>query len=254
MAELDELDQLVEQGKEHIESTAEGTLLTVILDRSGSMRSLTDETILGFNTLMEDQKKEPGKAWVTLIIFDDLVEMVYEAKPLEDVPVLDSSVYFARGSTALYDAQGYAITKTQEYLDGLAESERPGAVLVVTVTDGGNNIHNDWSSQRVKDLIDAKQEKDSWDFVYTGANQDSFAVTKDIGIMKGATMDYAASAAGTQANYEKLSAGIRGYRGRTSRMAAGGQSVNSMASSGEDFFMAAEAEEKRRPIDPNDAP
>lgn len=223
---MDELDELVQQGKDHVETVTEGTLISIILDKSGSMKSVMQDTIDGFNKLIEDQKKEPGKAWVSLTLFDTAVHVEYVALPIDQVPQLTSKTYNPSGGTALLDAQGITIEATEKYLAGLADTERPENILIVTMTDGGENSSQDYTTEKLKALIDAKQEADDWDFAYTGANQDSFAVASTMGYSKNMTMDYAAGAAGSTLN--TLSSSMSAYRSMSPssrrKRYAGGQS------------------------------
>lgn len=249
---MEELDTLVQQGKDHIDSTAEGTLISIVLDQSGSMQAVVKETIDGFNKLIFDQKKEPGKAWVTLTLFDTNVTVVYTAKPIDEVKPLDNSTYKPSGGTALLDAQGITIQRTKEWMESLPENERPGNVLFVTMTDGGENSSVDFSAEDVKKLIDAHQEADEWDFAYTGANQDSFRVAAAMGIRGGFTSNYAGTAEGTSKSFAGMSNSISSYR------SASAQGVKT-----ENFFdptqskatgQPGEFDSPKKPVDPKPKP
>lgn len=207
----DELDVLIEKVDEVIDSVVGGTLVSVVLDRSGSMSGVAVDTIKGFNKLIEDQKQQPGKCWVSLTLFDTEVEIIYTGLPIEQVPLLTQDVYNCRGMTALLDAQGLTVEATEKHLDSLDIKDRPSSVLFVTMTDGGENSSREYTQETLKKTISQKQEGDGWDFVYTGANQDSFGVAKSLGYAPSMVVNYAASQAGE--TLTALSSSVSMYRG-----------------------------------------
>jgi hypothetical protein len=149
-----------------------------LLDVSGSMESCWDDTIGGFNTFLADQKAMGGT--LTLILFDHEYQLLYECKPIDDVPPLTRETYKPRGSTALLDAIGRAIkeVKTQTI---------PSFIIL---TDGYENASKKYTKAHIKDLISERQTKDGWTFAYLGANQDAFAEAGSLGIAPGCTMNY----------------------------------------------------------------
>src|SRR6185437_887189 len=112
------------------------TDITIVLDRSGSMEVIADDTVGGFNQFLKEQKKVPGKALLTLVQFDHEYQFVHQAVPIGSVPLLTRKTYVPRGSTALLDAIGRAINETGQRLAALPEPERPGNVIVMILTDG----------------------------------------------------------------------------------------------------------------------
>ena len=171
-----------------------------ILDRSGSMENLEKATIDGYNEFIKKQKAEgPGK--VTLAIFDDQYDLVYEQLSLKKVPKLKKDVYYARGMTALRDAIGRTITAVNErYKNG----KRPDKTLVFIVTDGYENASTEFTQKQIKKMI-KKRTKDGWEFFFMGANVDYFAVGRNHGISNSHIANYPYSKKGTMDVYSSAS-------------------------------------------------
>ena len=151
-----------------------------LLDCSGSMESCWDDTIGGFNSFVNDQKQFGGT--LTLIQFDHEYQLNYENKPIEDVEPLTRETFKPRGSTALLDAIGRAIK----------EIHTKTIPTYVILTDGHENASKKYTKVHIKDIIEERQ-KDGWQFVYLGANQDAFAEAGSIGIAPCCTMNYDAN-------------------------------------------------------------
>ena len=185
------------------------TEIVFIIDRSGSMSTIKTDMEGGFRSFIADQRKLPGECVVSLYQFDTLYEPVFENVDVQKVPeyTLDP-----RGMTALLDAIGRTINDVGSRLSKLSEDERPGKVVVVIITDGQENSSREFTSERVKDMIEHQRSKFSWQFAFLGANIDSFSVGASLGINAASTMDYAASSAGTQAMYGTLARSIGSYR------------------------------------------
>jgi len=158
--------------------------IVFILDRSGSMHNVVEDTIGGYNGYLEQQKGKNVK--VTTVLFDDKYEVINCREKIENVKKLDNETYFVRGCTALYDAIG----KTIDYMD----SEKTKKVLFVITTDGLENASKIYNREQVKELIDGHKH---WEFIYLGANIDSYAEGAKIGIKQD-----------NIANYKKSSKGI----------------------------------------------
>lgn len=188
------------------------TDITIILDRSGSMASIADDTIGGFNSFIEDQRKEPSPATVSLIQFDDKYEPNYEGVPLSDVAPLTRETFVPRGLTALNDAVGRTVIATGERLAAMPESERPDKVVCVIITDGQENRSVEYSAARVKALIEEQTAKYGWLFVYLGANVNAFAESAKLGISAANAANYAANAGGVNAVYSVASSSLRSVR------------------------------------------
>lgn len=188
------------------------TEIVFLLDRSGSMSHLTDDTIGGFNSFIEKQKSESGEAKLTTVLFDDKYELVHNGEPIENVKPLNKDVYFPRGTTALYDAVGKAINDVGRRLAATPEGDRPSKVIVVITTDGHENASREFTAYQVKSMIEHQTEKYSWEFIFLGANIDSAKAGANIGIKADRSFDYTASAKGTSNLYCAVSTSVSDYR------------------------------------------
>jgi len=175
--------------------------IVYILDRSGSMSSVRQETIDGFNKYVEAQKKNPWKTTMSLILFDDQYDVLYEELPIQDVELLNDNTFIPRGSTALYDAIGKTINTLGEKISQSGEKNK--AILVVIQTDGEENASREYDSKSIKTCIDEKTQN-SWEFVYLGANQNVFLAASTLGIKKSNLVHYANSKVSVNKTYENL--------------------------------------------------
>jgi hypothetical protein len=166
------------------------THVSIVLDRSGSMSSCEDVTREGFNTFVTKQQKEKGEATVSLVQFDDQYEVNYEFKNLQDVPLLTKTTYTPRGMTALLDAIGKTINSTGKRLAQMEEKDRPSKVLFVIQTDGFENNSNEFTREKIFEMIKHQREKYQWGFVFLGANQDAIATATSYGISANSAMSY----------------------------------------------------------------
>ena len=188
------------------------TELVFILDRSGSMSGLEDETIGGFNSLIEKQKKEKGDALVSVVLFDHVNEVIYDRVPVEKVKTMTREEYYPRGCTALLDAVGMAIHHIGNVHKYVPDEMRPEKTLFVITTDGLENASREYTYSKVKKMISLEQEKYNWEFLFLGANIDAADEAESFGISRNHAVDYCADAAGTALNYEVLSDTIAEYR------------------------------------------
>src|SRR5712692_4198298 len=142
--------------------------ITIVLDRSGSMSAVRDATVSGFNEFMEGQKAVPGDARITLIQFDtqDPYELVFDRKPIKEIPKLTVEMYVPRGGTPLHDALGRAIDDLGAKLSKEAEGERPGKVVMVVMTDGLENSSKEYTAPRLAEMIEHQRETYKWQFVF----------------------------------------------------------------------------------------
>jgi len=193
------------------------TQITFVLDSSGSMSAIEEDTKGGFNTFLRDQRDEPGTATVTLYDFNTNVKLVYEEYPIEDAPKLDNENYTPGGSTALHDAIYRAVTETAERIDGVEPAERPDNVIVVVLTDGKENA-SETHQERVREQVKVRREEHSWEFLFIGANQDAALTAESMGIDADKSLNMAHSGEGAQAAYESTSEQVREARqtGQTS--------------------------------------
>lgn len=187
------------------------THIVILLDKSGSMKKLINDTVGGFNTLLEDQKKEKGKATVSLYHFNGGCRNVYSFVDINEVAELTEDNYKPLGSTALYDALNQAINETGNELNRLSESQRPSKVLVISITDGEENASST-SSYTVKSQIEHQTNRYNWEFVFVGANQDAVLNARKIGIAASNAFTYDFSPIGTKSAFEAISNVTASYR------------------------------------------
>ena len=181
------------------------TELVFILDRSGSMGGLEKDTIGGFNSLIEKQRKEPGCTLVSTVLFDNECEVIHDRLPLEHVPQLTEKEYFVRGCTALLDAVGGAIHHIANIHKYARREDVPDKTLFVITTDGMENASRRYSYDRVRSMIEKEKEKYGWEFLFLGANIDAAAEAKRFGIDESRAANYHCDEKGTALNYEVLS-------------------------------------------------
>jgi uncharacterized protein YegL len=181
------------------------TELVFILDRSGSMSGLESDTIGGYNAMLEKQKKEPGKANITTVLFDDSYELLHDRINLRGVAPITDKEYFVRGTTALLDAVGRTINKIGNVQKHTAEDERAEHVMFVITTDGLENASREFGYERVRHLIEHQKSKYGWEFIFLGANIDAIATAERFGISKDRATNYHADSEGTLLNYEVIS-------------------------------------------------
>lgn len=192
----------------------EKTHIICVLDRSGSMASIINDSIGGFNTFLKEQKKLPDKATITVALFDDKYDLLYDNIDINKAEELTNNVWIPRGTTALYDAIGKTINTEKQNLARLGD-EAPSKVLVCIVTDGQENASHEYKLQDIKNLI-KKCENDDWNFLYLAANQDAFAVGNSFGVSRGNTINYMATTDGVAFMSATLSASAGAYRGMSS--------------------------------------
>lgn len=187
-------------------------LIVVILDRSGSMQSIKDDMIGGFKHFIDEQKALPGTCEVSLYQFDDQYGVVYEQKPIKDTPAL---VLEPRGYTALWDALGRTIVNVGIQLSKLSEDQRPGAMVVLIITDGQENASHEFTADRVRDMVKVQETDYKWKFAYLGAAASSFTDAQQLGIK--AAVQYAATPDGVNQLYASTSNAVGSYRGAVQR-------------------------------------
>lgn len=190
----------------------DATEIVVVMDKSGSMASIRDDAIGGFNTFVEDQKKEPGEANLTLVLFDTSYSIPYSGKPIKGVELLDENTYRPGGGTALLDALGRGITETGKRLDDMDEAVRPDKVICVVITDGEENSSREHKKEQIAEMVKHQEEKYGWAFIYLGANVDAMNEARGIGIRQDCAVNFAANSIGTRSAYAGTSEAVKGYR------------------------------------------
>lgn len=188
------------------------TEIVFILDRSGSMMPLTNDTIGGFNAFIEKQKNEPGEARLTTVLFDDQYEILHNGINIKNVEPMAKNQYWARGSTAMYDAIGKTINEVGIRLSDTPEDDRPGKVVFVITTDGMENASREFTQEMVKEMIQHQTEKYSWEFIFLGANIDAKETAKSIGIVGEMGAEYIPTSAGLSSMYCAVDAAVSSVR------------------------------------------
>lgn len=188
------------------------TELVFILDRSGSMAGLENDTIGGFNAMIQKQKKEDGKAYVSTILFDNVSEVLHDRIELNKVPKMTAKDYTVRGCTALIDAIGGAIRHIGNIHKYARPEDVPAHTMFIITTDGQENASQSYSSDEVKKMIERQKGKYGWEFLFIGANIDAVETAARFGIERNRAVNYNADKKGTQVLYETLSAPISAMR------------------------------------------
>lgn len=188
------------------------TELVFIIDRSGSMHGLEKDTIGGFNSMMEKQKKEAGEAWVTTVLFDTESRMIHDRLPLGSVNPMTEREYSTGGCTALLDTLGSTIHHIGMIHKYAKPEDRPEKTLFVIITDGLENASRRYSYERVRSMIEKEKNKYGWEFIFLGANIDAAAEAKRFGIDEDRSVRYNCDSAGTALNYEVISDAVCAVR------------------------------------------
>lgn len=181
------------------------TELVFILDRSGSMSGLESDTIGGYNSLIEKQKKEEGKAVITTVLFDDRYEMIHDHADIKKVKSMDNKTYYARGCTALLDAIGKTINHVCNRRKYALSSEVPEKTMLVIITDGYENASKEFQLDKVRSMIEDQKEKYNWEFLFLGANIDAVQTAGTFGIAPDRAVAYESDAVGTEVNFRVIS-------------------------------------------------
>ena len=190
------------------------THISVILDRTGSMEVIRDDTIGGFNAFLNSQKAEPGLATLTLVQFDsqDPYEIIFQFKPVVEIPELTRETFVPRASTPLLDAIGRGINDLEKNLAELAEDEKPSRVVMVIITDGQENSSREFRKDQIEKMIREKQEKLVWQFVFLSADLDAIGDALASGMHAASVMAHDKNGEGTRAAWASLSRNVVAYR------------------------------------------
>lgn len=188
------------------------TEIVFILDRSGSMSGLEADTIGGFNSMIQKQKKEEGEALISTVLFDNLSEVLYDRVSLQKIPQMTDRDYTVRGCTALLDAIGGAIHHIGNVHKYARAEDVPEHTLFVITTDGMENASHRYTAEQVRQMIERQKEKYGWEFLFLGANIDAIGAARNFGISEDRAVNYHSDGEGTQLNYEVLSEAICAVR------------------------------------------
>lgn len=184
------------------------TEIVYILDRSGSMGGLELDTIGGFNSMIKKQRETGEKAYVSTILFDDVTEVLHNRVDIRDVKDITPDEYYVRGCTALLDAVGGAIKHTVNAHKNAPKDKRPEKTIFVITTDGMENASCRYSYGQIKKMIQHEQKKYGWQFIFIGANIDSYAEAQRFGIKKERAVNYMHDSVGTANLYAGVSKAV----------------------------------------------
>ena len=187
------------------------TELVFILDRSGSMAGLEGDTIGGFNSLIEKQRRQEGKCYVSTVLFDNVSEVLHDRVELSEIRNMTEDDYTVRGCTALIDAIGGAIHHIANIHKYARPEDVPEHTMFVITTDGMENASRRYSSSDIKKLI-GKQKKHGWEFLFIGANIDAVETARCYGISEDRAVNYHADKKGTAVVFETVSAAVGSVR------------------------------------------
>ncbi|MGE0305028.1 MAG: VWA domain-containing protein [Acidimicrobiia bacterium] len=212
LARIEQLEHLLSQpGIDVPQQEFSHVDMWFLLDRSGSMQSIATDVVGGFDAFFAEQRQQPGTATVTFVQFDDHDphERVFTAKPIDKVGSV-AGRFHPRGSTPLFDAIGLLLDRAERHV---ARGNHPADQLVVIFTDGMENASRHWTAQQINARI-ADLRAAGWTFVFLGANQDSYATTRDLAMAGGSTSNFEATSAGVAMAYDRLSANVSAYRSK----------------------------------------
>ena len=184
------------------------TEIVFILDRSGSMAGLEDDTIGGFNAMIEKQKGEPGEAVISTVLFDHESVVIHDRVDVKRIKPMTRKEYYVRGCTALLDAVGGAIHHIGNVHKYAREKDRPEKTLFVITTDGMENASRKYSYEKLRAMIDRQKEKYGWEFLFLGANIDAAKEAARFGITADHAANYHADKTGTEVIYETVNEAI----------------------------------------------
>ena len=190
------------------------TELVFILDMSGSMYSLTEDTIGGFNAMIEKQKKEAGEAVVSLVVFNTESQVILDRVPLEKAEPLTDKEYCPEGCTALLDAMGDAIHHIGNVHKYAREEDRPMHTVFIITTDGYENASRHYSADRVREMVKRQKEKHDWEFLFLGANIDAVETAAHYGISADRAVEYRNDKQGVELEYNVVSRTVSRMRAR----------------------------------------
>lgn len=188
------------------------TEVVFILDRSGSMSGLEGDTIGGFNSMIEKQKKEEGEALVSTILFDNYSEVLHDRVEVSKIEPLTDRDYTVRGCTALLDAIGGAIHHIGNVHKYARNEDVPEHTIFIITTDGMENASHQYSREKIKAMIERQKTKYGWEFLFLGANIDAIETARSYGIDQDRAVEYNCDSVGTGLNFEAMSDAITTMR------------------------------------------
>ena len=190
------------------------TEIVFILDRSGSMAGLEDDTIGGFNAMVEKQKKEEGEAFLSVVLFANESEVICDRTDIRKAEPMTDRQYRVGGCTALLDAIGGAVHHIGNVHKYAREEDRPARTVFVITTDGMENASRRYSCDEVRKMVKQAQETWGWEFLFLGANMDAIAAARSFGFREDRAVRYKSDRDGTALNYSVVGEAVSQVRSR----------------------------------------
>lgn len=181
------------------------TEIVFILDRSGSMGGLEKDTIGGFNSLIEKQKKENGEAYISTVLFDSSTEVLHDRVELNKIQPMTKDEYYVRGMTALLDALGGAIKHIGNIHKYARKEDVPEKTMFIIMTDGHENSSRKYHYDEIRRMITRQKERYGWEFMFLGANMDAISEARKYGIAEDMAVEYNCDRKGTAVSYDAVS-------------------------------------------------
>lgn len=188
------------------------TEIVFILDKSGSMNSIKDDAIGGFNSFLEEQKKAEGKAKMSVILFDDTVQTISDGVDINEVKPLDKTTFIPSGLTSLLDAIGLGIDNLNKRISESPEDEKPSNVIFAIMTDGHENSSMEYQPLQIKHKVESMQKEKDYQFIFLGANIDAVGTAEGLGINRKFTGQFVADGYNTRKAMKNVNDMTTSYR------------------------------------------
>ncbi len=187
--------------------------IVCVIDRSGSMADIRSDAVGGFNMFLEAQKKLPGEAKMTVVLFNHTYGVIQNGSDIQAVKPFNSQTYVPDGTTALLDAVGRTIDDTGKRLANTPEGERPEKVIFAILTDGLENASQDYTREKIRGMIKHQREQYAWEFIFLAANQDAFAEAEKLCIDRSMAYNFEADGDGVRKAMDVMCCSVAEFRG-----------------------------------------
>ncbi len=188
------------------------THISIVLDKSGSMRNISSSIISGFNEFINDQKKVKGKATITMAQFNQDYTLLHDFEPIKTISELTVSQFQPSGMTALLDAMGKTMEDVRLKIKTMKKEEKPNKVIFVFITDGLENCSSKYKKEEINNMINTQKDEEKWEFVFIGANQDAIQEGSHMGIRANSSITFSATDVGAKMVFSSLSESMSSYR------------------------------------------
>lgn len=188
------------------------TELVFILDKSGSMSGLEQDTLGGFNSMLVKQQQLDEPCLITTILFDHSVQLVHDRVDIQQIEPMTAEQYQAGGYTALLDALGMAISRISGIQENTPKAQRTDKVMLVIITDGEENSSREYQIAQIRSMIEQQQQRFNWEFIFLGANIDTITTAESFAINAENASNYIADSAGTELNFAVLHKAVTHFR------------------------------------------